>query len=296
MITIRDGYAIIHPMTSDKLPHSIWRLIICEPLPGPQNMALDAAILAAVGREESPATLRLYQPDIPCLSLGINQPYSDVDEEQLIKNSWHILRRPTGGMAVLHADELVYAVIGPKSDPRLEGSLKDSYHQISRAILNALKSLGLPVEIHSGKNPEAHYQPVCFENPSDFEITIEGKKIIGNAQIRKLNCLLQHGSLPLTGDLTRITEVLSYPSPTARQQAGEALLQKATTVSEVLGKEVSWERTAQAFKESFSQTLNLTLEEGVFTPSELAEAQQLKSNQYEHPDWTKGTLHKKDLF
>ncbi len=279
-------------MTSKLFPDTIWRVIISKHFSGPQNIALDAAILAGIERQESPPTLRLYKPVIPCLSLGASQSYSDVDEEKLFNMGWDIIRRPSGGMAVLHADELIYSVIGPKSDPRLEGRLADSYHQISRAILEALKILGVPGEIHSGKNAKAPKQPVCFENPSDFEITIHGKKIIGNAQARRLNCLIQHGSLPLTGDLTRITKVLNYPSPDARQKAAEALLQNATTVSEVLGYVVSWESAVLAFKDSFSQILNLTLEEGDFTDSEIAEAQQLESNQYSHSDWIKGPSQK----
>ncbi|MCJ7715817.1 MAG: lipoate--protein ligase family protein, partial [Anaerolineales bacterium] len=206
---ILDGWAIILAMKLN-YPLTTWRLILSNPLPGKINMAIDAAILAAVEQNEVPPTLRLYRWDPPCLSLGYSQNYNAVNADEIIKRGWDIVRRPTGGRAILHTDELTYAVIGPKSDPRLEGGLMDSYRQLSRALSKALTELGLPVEIHSGKNPLAHHQPVCFENPSDFEITVEGKKIIGSAQARKKMGILQHGSLPLGGDLTRITAVLQY--------------------------------------------------------------------------------------
>ena len=283
---IPDGWAIILPMKAN-FPLTTWRLILSNPLPGKMNMAIDAAILAAAGKGEVPPTLRLYRWDPPCISLGYSQNYNDVNEEELISRGWDVVRRPTGGRAILHTDELTYAVIGPKTDPRLEGGLMDSYQQLSLALLKALTELGLPVEIHSGKNPLAHHQPVCFENPSDFEITVEGKKIIGSAQARKKEGILQHGSLPLGGDLTRITAALHYKSPEERINAGQTLLQKAATIASTLGKEISWEQAARAFEYGFSTVLNLDLRKGNLTPNEEKYARQLAADQFENPAWTR---------
>ncbi len=257
-------------------------------------MALDAAILEAVEEGESLPTLRLYDWSPPCLSLGYSQPFSDIDLKRLQSYGWDVVRRPTGGRAILHTDELTYAVIGPKTDPRLAGGLLDSYRQISKALYQALIRLGLSVEIHTGKNPLAHNQPVCFENPSDFEITVNGKKIIGSAQARKKNAILQHGSLPLSGDLARITEVLAYPSDEERAHAGKLLLEKAVTVSNVLNQEIIWDTAALAFKEAFSQTLNLDLMEGSFTSKELEKARNLVQIRFGFPNWTQGAHIKSD--
>jgi len=273
-------------------PLTSWRLILSDPMPGARNMAIDSAILAAVERGEAPPTLRLYRWDPPCLSLGYSQAYSEVDLQQLTANGWDLVRRPTGGRAILHTDELTYAVIGPKSDPRLAGKLMDSYQHISRALFEALSQMGLPVEVHAGKNPEAHLQPVCFENPSDFEITANGKKIIGSAQARKKTSLLQHGSLPLIGDLTRITNVLHYQTNAERQQAGEILLQKAATIYDVLGVEINWDRAAEKMINSFSRILNLHLVEGELSSEEMDQTRLLESGQFGHPVWTKGTPRK----
>ena len=250
-------------------------------------MAVDAAILSAVGRNEVPPTLRLYRWDPPCISLGYSQPYSDLDADLLQTRGWDVVRRPTGGRAILHTDELTYAVIGPKTDPRLEGGLLQSYRRLSSALSSSLKILGLPVEIHSGKNPDANNQPICFENPSDFEITVEGKKIIGSAQARKKGGVLQHGTLPLIGDLSRITQVLLYSTPDQRDQAAALLLQKATTVESVLERDVSWEESAQAFKIGFQNALNVVLTESSLVPSEWETAQQLVQTQFGNPDWTR---------
>ena len=270
-------------------PVSTWRLILSDPLPGKMNMALDAAILEAVGRGTVLPTLRLYAWSPPCLSLGYSQPFSDVDLSRLDQQGWDVVRRPTGGRAILHTDELTYSVIGPRTEPRLEGGLMSSYRRISSALFQALHLLGLPVKVHAGKNPLAHHQPVCFENPSDFEITVEGKKIIGSAQARKKEGILQHGSLPLSGDLTRITQALYYPSEQERKEAGKILLEKATTAASILNEEISWKKASEAFRESFSQVLRLDLQEDTFTPAELDHARQLAANQYGDSQWTQGT-------
>jgi len=277
---------------TETFPLTTWRLILSDPMPGTRNMAIDSAILAAVEQGEAPPTLRLYSWDPPCLSLGYSQAYSDVDLHQLSANGWDLVRRPTGGRAILHTDELTYAVIGPKSDPRLAGNLMDSYQHISRALFEALSQMGLPVEVHAGKNPEAHHQPVCFENPSDFEITANGRKIIGSAQARKKTGLLQHGSLPLIGDLTRITKALRYQTNAERQKAGEVLLQKAATVYDVLGVEISWDRAAETLANSFSKVLNLNLVEGELSSDELDQALLLESGQFGHSSWTEGNPRK----
>ena len=274
------------------LPRTTWRLLLSDPKPGKMNMALDGAILEAVEEGTALPTLRLYAWSPPCLSLGYSQPILDVDLARLDCRGWDVVRRPTGGRAILHTDELTYAVIGPKTDPRLEGGLMDSYQRISQALSQALLNLGLPVQIHSGKNPLAHNQPVCFENPSEFEITVDGKKVIGSAQARKKKAILQHGSLPLSGDLTRITEVLHYPSEEERLQAGKFLLKKATTVSSVLGQEVSWQTAAQAVREGFSEVLNLDLREEGLTLEEWERARSLADNRFSFVDWTQGAHRK----
>ena len=270
------------------LPRTPWRLILSDPQPGKMNMAVDSAILEAVEQGAAQTTLRLYDWSPPCLSIGYNQAFSDIDLQHLKSFGWDIVRRPTGGRAILHIDELTYSVIGPKTDPHLRGSLMDSYRQISRALYQALLSLGLSVEIHTGKNPLAHHQPICFENPSDFEITVNGKKIIGSAQARKKEGILQHGSLPLSGNLARITEVLAYSTENDRAEAKKILLEKAATASSESGQEISWEKAALAFRKAFTEVLNLDLVEKNLSSWELERARYLADNQFGSSEWTRG--------
>lgn len=274
---------------SQNFPVGEWRVILSDPMPGPMNMALDHAILSAVERNEVPTTLRLYSWAPPCLSLGYSQPYSDIDLSRMKSKGWDIVRRPTGGRAILHTDELTYAVIGSKADPILEGSLMQSYSRISQALREGLTSLGLSVQVHQGKAPGLQDQAVCFEIPSDYEITVAGKKIIGSAQARKKEGILQHGSLPLGGDLARITECLQYETPSLREQAAAILLEKAATVESMLGQKVSWHKAADAFITGFEKALALNLKAGELTATEKIEMEQLVKEKYGNPAWTQHT-------
>jgi len=265
-----------------------WRLLKTLPAHGAWNMAVDEAILEAVGRNESLPTLRLYAWDPACLSLGYAQPFSDVDTPRLRARGWEVVRRPTGGRAVLHTDELTYSVIAPHDEPRVAGTVLESYHRLAQALVTALELLSMRVEINQ-TSPVPHGQgtnPVCFEVPSTYEITINGKKLVGSAQARRKEGVLQHGSLPLTGDLTRILQVLSFPGEESRSLAAGRLLKRATTVETALERLVSWDEAARATVRAFSSVLELDLQPGSLTPDEEKRATELVRIKYGHPSWT----------
>jgi lipoate-protein ligase A len=151
----------------------------------------------------------------------------------------------------------------------------------------AVKNLGLPVEVKEGKpNDQAIPNPVCFEVPSTYEITVGGKKLIGSAQARKKEGVLQHGSLPLTGDLTRICQALVFESEAAREHAAQRLLTRATTIESVLERVISWDTAAQAVTQAFESQLGLCLERVELSESEVRRAEELVREKYDHPSWT----------
>jgi lipoate-protein ligase A len=262
-----------------------WRLLITPPARGAWNMAVDEAILEGVGGGDSPATLRLYAWEPACLSLGYAQPITDVDIPRLHWRGWELVRRPTGGRAVLHCDELTYSVIAPRDEPRMAGSLLESYNRLAGALLEALRLLRLPVEIQEGvKTNGKTLNPVCFEVPSTFEITAGGKKLVGSAQARRKEGILQHGSLPLTGDLRRIVDVLVFRDEEARAQAASHLLERATTVETALGRIITWNEAAQAYAAAFRSVLRLDLKPGTLTVREEKRAGELSGSKYAHPE------------
>jgi lipoate-protein ligase A len=271
------------------LPTTQWRLLRHPAKPGAWNMAVDAAILENVIAGQSPATLRFYDWDPACLSLGFAQLFADVDEEALAAHGWHVVRRPTGGRAILHTDELTYSVIGASDEPRLVGGVLDSYKRLSEGLIRSLLLIGLPVErqqMREGNGFGALDNPVCFEVPSDYEITLKGKKIIGSAQARKKGGVLQHGSLPLFGDIARITEVLNYSDEDKRREAAERVRARAATVEEGLGRRVSWQEAGDAFLRGFNETLNIEFVEGELSEAELVAADRWMAERYAGAAWT----------
>ena len=262
-----------------------WRLLSTAPARGAWNMAVDEAILQAVGSGDSLPTLRLYAWEPACLSLGYAQPLTDVDLPRLQKNGWEVVRRPTGGRAVLHTDELTYAVIAPPNEPRVAGTVLESYHRLAQALVQALDLLSMQVEVNENAAavPQKNPNPVCFEVPSTYEITIGGKKLVGSAQARRKEGVLQHGSLPLRGDLRRILQVLTFPDEESRSRAADRLLSRATTVEAALGREVSWDEAARAIITAFGSVLNLELQPGELTHAEKIRTEELVRIKYEHP-------------
>lgn len=266
-----------------------WRVICHAPAPGAWNMAVDEAILESAGSGAVLPTLRLYAWQPACLSLGYAQPSADIDLAALEAHGWQWVRRPTGGRAILHIDELTYSVCAPHNEPRLAGSVLESYRVLAQALLQALQRLGIAAEALEKTAqpavPARQQNPVCFEVPSNYEITVGGKKLIGSAQARRKEGVLQHGSLPLYGELERISQVLQFEKEADREKATRRLAERATTAERALGHALDWETTARAFQAAFADCLNLELTPGGLTLAETRRAEVLLAEKYANPAW-----------
>lgn len=260
-----------------------WRMIDDCPTSGRRNMAVDEAILEAVSVGERPPTLRLYAWNPACLSLGYGQKIADVDVDRLRLQGWDIVRRPTGGRAILHADqfsELTYSVALPIDHPLAQGGVLESYRRISLALLAVLNQLGVAVNADRREGRIDSSGPICFETPSHYEITVGGRKLVGSAQLRRKRGILQHGSLPLGGDLSRICEALVYPDEVSRDAAKAAVRRRALTLAEALGRDVSWREAVDAVANGFAVTFGIDLVKEELSPEERAEADRLEREVY----------------
>ena len=265
-------------------PQSTWRLIQTAAADGAANMASDEAILRAVASGQAPPTLRLFAWDPPCLSLGRNQSASEIDRLQLAHNGYDLVRRPTGGQAILHTDELTYSASIPKDDPRVSDSVLETCQQLSQGLLAALQVLGVQGAVARLHQPgKKSSGPVCFETVADHEIAVDGQKLIGSAQMRVKGAVLQHGTLPLSGDIARICALLASPVD------HEKVRSRATTLERVLSRKVEWEEAAEAIVRGFSTALNVCLEPADLTPGELAEASKLREEKYGMRAWNQRT-------
>lgn len=275
--------------SSQSYSHATWRVILHPALDGSTNMAIDEALAEAVRDGLAPPTLRFYDWNPATLSLGYAQPAADVDTERLGARGWGLVRRLTGGRAILHVDELTYSVTVPAADPRVTGGVVESYRRLSRGLMAGLVRLGAAVE-SSPANGDAHgfKGPVCFEVPSDYEITVGGKKLIGSAQTRRGGgeVVLQHGALPLYGDVARICEALAFPDDAAREAARVRVRERAATLEEALGRAVSFAEAAQAMTDGFAEALNVTLVPGDLSTAEQARAEALREEKYAAEAWT----------
>ena len=243
-------------------------------------MATDESILRAVATGQAPPTLRLFAWEPPCLSLGRNQQVSEVNRQQLARAGYDLVRRPTGGQAILHIDELTYSVSLPADDPLVKGSILESCHQLSQGLLAALDALSVQGaearRHHLGQGPSG---PICFETVADHEIAVDGRKLVGSAQMRVKGAVLQHGTLPLTGDIARICALLTSPVDP------ENVRSRAATLEEILSREVSWKEVSRAIARGFSSSLNLHLEPGELSPWESTVAEELYKEKYSTRFW-----------
>ena len=266
-----------------------WRLLRSGPATGAWNMAVDEAILEAVIAGTGAKTLRFYAWNPPCLSLGYAQQAADVDIQYLAKVGWDLVRRPTGGRAILHTDEITYSVAGSDSDPLMAGSILESYKRISLGLLTGLETLLVPAQRAPKSRTTSSNggdNPICFEIPADWEITADGKKLIGSAQVRRKGGVLQHGTLPLKGDITRIVSALTFPTTIERKSATLRLQERATTVAESLGRTITFEEAANAISAGFSQSLGIEFSEGDLSRDEIKRAKALYTEKYMDQDWT----------
>lgn len=202
-------------------------------------MAWDHALLERAARTGE-TTLRVYEWDRPTLSLGRNQPARDAyDLPQVAQRGIGLVRRPTGGRALLHAREVTYSVTAPITHE----PLRAMYHRTNALLLRALRSLGVNVELASPfeRAPAPSLAP-CFDQPTAGEIVLGGRKLVGSAQWRHGGAVLQHGSILLADDQPLIASLLRAPiappppaasladalaSPPSAFEVGEALFQAA---------------------------------------------------------------------
>ncbi len=234
-----------------------WRAIFDPPRDGACNMATDEAILEATAAGDCGPTLRLYAWEPPTLSLGYAEPAADCDFDALLALGWGLVRRPTGGRAILHTDELTYSIIAAESHPLMQGDVLESYRRISRGLLAGLRRLGVEAAADAGRAGRSGGNPVCFEVPSQYEISCGGKKLVGSAQARRLGCVLQHGAIPLRGDLARILQALARADTTP-----ERVRRRAATLADLLGREVEWQEAADAVCAGFAETFECFLPPG----------------------------------
>lgn len=250
------------------------------------NMALDETLLNWHSTGKIPPVLRFYGWEPAGISVGFFQKVDgQIDLAGAEKHGIELVRRQTGGKAVLHDKELTYSVIVSEDHPAMPQSVKEAYLVLSKGLLEGYKELEIEAEfaIPSSKLKKTH-SAVCFEEPSWYELVIGGKKAAGSAQTRKKGVILQHGSIPLEIDEIKLFDLFLYRDEQAKERARKAFGNRAVAINNVSPSAVSFEQAKAAFKKGFERGLGISLLPFELPPLLLKEALDLEKK-YRGEDW-----------
>jgi len=258
-----------------------WRLLLDPPASGAWNMAVDEVLLDGVAAGGAPATLRFYEWAPPCLSLGYFQPFEVVDVAGCGAIGVDVVRRPTGGRAILHDRELTYSVALPLRLLGDDGGVLSSYHRLSLALERGLNQLGVPVVLapETAGQPAPDHGPVCFDRASAHEILLHGRKLVGSAQVRRATAILQHGSILIEPRIDRLLACLRLPdAPAGQIEDGVAGLAEVGNFEPA--------RIASELADAFAEQFGVRLVQGPLRPDERRAAEALAASKYQTEAWT----------
>lgn len=248
-------------------------------------MAVDEALAEAVGNGESLPVVRLYGFQPPTLSLGRFQKAKGLYSARLLaEDGVTLVRRPTGGHAVLHDDELTYSValskengplVGVPNPPAVGARKREVYLFIARVLLRGLANLGITGTINSAQRGDLH-NPDCFASTGEYEIAgTGGKKLIGSAQMTTRRAILQHGSIPLQNPGQRVLRYLETAQPLADHPP--------SCLNEETGRALSFEEVREAFARAFRDEIGAS--DSQLLPAEVENAERIRRNKYETDAW-----------
>ncbi|MFZ5434258.1 MAG: lipoate--protein ligase family protein [Calditrichota bacterium] len=200
------------------------------PQTGDRLMAEDSSLLEQAERGQIGPVLRFYEWIEPTISLGFHQSLDTLDHARLAEDKQAWTRRPTGGAAVMHSQELTYAIIMPYDETAAGAALIQEL--VSRSLVEGLRGVGVQAEMSARGEPLTALQnrASCFVRTSRWEVTVRGRKIVGSAQRKRDHAILQHGSILIGNDHLRITDYLKMESDEARQILKDRLDEKATCI------------------------------------------------------------------
>lgn len=273
-----------------------WRFINSGACSPDVNMAVDEAILIAQSEGKAPPTLRFYGWNPATLSIGYFQKAEEeVDFETIKQHGIGFVRRPTGGRAVLHDQELTYSMIVPEEYPGMPKTVTEAYRVLSEGLLYGFQNLQLDAKMVnlSSEEEKSKYaatgSAACFDSPSWYELVVEGRKVAGSAQTRQKGIVLQHGSILLDMDIDLLFDLLQFPSERVKQRLRDSFSQKAVAINDlrriVKLEPISMEQVEAAFLKGIAEGLKVDLEPGELTSFELEWMDRLVAEKYGNREW-----------
>ncbi len=257
----------------------VWRWVESDSADGATQMATDWAILENA-KDVGIPTVRVYRWNPYCISLGYHQSVESIDLNKCQDGGVDVVRRPTGGRAVFHAEEITYSVVIPEGSSEYSESVGDVYHFISRGLVRGIWKFGVPGELQR-RSPDlrTHYQtPLsvsCFSAAAKYEVVVGGKKLVGSAQRRVSGGVLQHGSI-LTGDahLTLPVYVVGVGAE-ERKRMRRVMEEKTVSIGGYLGKKVDYREMIEAIRRGMEEEVSVAFEKSGLTQNEEKRAHDL---------------------
>ncbi|WP_371374573.1 biotin/lipoate A/B protein ligase family protein [Sporomusa aerivorans] len=268
-----------------------WRVVTSGIGSAAYNMAVDEAILKAHAAGKVPPTIRFYGWNPPAVSLGYFQKaQAEVDISACQRRGIAVVRRLTGGRAVLHDHEFTYSIVVSEKQPLIPPTITASYRFFCQGLLAGLETLGIAAEMSVpvaayGQSKRRPASAACFDAPSHYEITHHGRKLIGSAQVRKDGVILQHGSLLLRFVPGQVASLLNLPSDEARDLVAGMLARRATSLYDAARREVSWQEACKAMQAAFGPALGVELEPDGLCAEEQASVRELAAAKYSQDSW-----------
>ncbi len=233
-----------------------WNLIVNGSNTGKYNMEFDLDLVNNC--DENSAYLRFYQWEPYCISLGANQSFEDINEYAADKNNIEVVKRPTGGRAILHAEELTYSVVMPLN--KNEFTAKQLYEKISLALVDGLKKYSSHLNNVELENQQPHFPSLlkqqsgvlCFASTAKSEVKFEGKKLIGSAQRKMGDKILQHGSI-LCGNFHRKLPDYLNISDEIKPLLNNELDEHTTEIEKIIGNKVDYQKLTGCLVEAYEE-------------------------------------------
>lgn len=239
-----------------------WRFIDDGPHRGDANMGRDLALMDEIREDPATAlpTLRVYAWDPPCVSLGFHQRTAELDLDRCRALGYDVVRRPTGGRAVLHDREITYSLVVPESIFGRATSVIESYRILSQGLIEGLALLGITTRLapgseHAGQGGSA----ACFASAARCDLVHGDRKVVGSAQVRRRGVILQHGSIPLVD--REEAERMAILGEDAEPITG------VTDLTTAAGRTITYAEAAQALRQGFAGAFGLQFLEAGFGPA-----------------------------
>ncbi|MDD5641185.1 MAG: biotin/lipoate A/B protein ligase family protein [Syntrophales bacterium] len=255
-----------------------WRLLDTGVLSPACNMAVDRALLALHANGKSPPTLRLYQWQPPAVSLGYFQKRHDLDQEACRRLGFEVVRRPTGGRAVLHLEDLTYAVIAGTAEG-MPSAVTAAYHLIAQGLLHAFHLLGIEAKMGRERG-DSQQTDICFLRCARGAIVYQKKKLVGSAQTWHASSLLQHGSIIVRPQMEAWLGLVQSESESP-EALRTRLTARLTSMQEILGWTPKITEIKEAVRQGMAQTLGVELEPGDLSAEEWTLARDLANQEEE---------------